>query len=606
MAAQSSSPQAEEGPPPDSVLEICPGCGGMMEVSNQPLFAHVHCPSCGQGLRVRKHFKNFTILDQIGEGGMGAVFKAIDATLNREIALKVLKKECSANLEERAKLEHEAQVTASINHPHVVKVFSFGEDHGEFYLAMELVEKGTLDDLMNLQGNLAEAQVLDVAIQIAEGLEAALERGLIHRDLKPANILFSDAHTAKLVDFGLAIVMDDAAQERGEIWGTPYYIAPEKLDSQPEDFRSDIYSLGGTLFHALAGRPPYEAASASMVALKQLKSQPVSLQAFAPHVSSETAYVINRMLAKNPNDRYASYAELIQHLSYARDKVRMRSEQPQRTRPLLVMETESKKVFSALLTVGLLLGLIIVGMVFFLVKGKQVIPLPATAAQTDLVIDPEQVEGYLFDATRLVSERRYADALNSFTQLSDVPGVPQPTKNWILMNKGLAASLTGDLYKASEVFTTLRNAGPFSSEPDDKALADFFVKAGAQLASSDALIPGSVVAQYQEPDGQSFALFPFAVHDWTLGKFRAAGILFEAFAKSRPPSNIRWVQLYQPLARAYAGDCAIVTGMEDAASDSSADKTALLARLREVREKLEIGGAAKVRLDEIEKQLQSQ
>ncbi len=114
--------------------------------------------------------------------------------------------------------------------------------------------------------------------------------------------------------------MDDAAQERGEIWARRITSLPEKLDNQPEDFRSDIYSLGGTLFHALAGRPPYEAASASMVALEQLKSQPVSLQAFAPHVSSETAYVINRMLAKNPNDRYASHAELIQHLSYARDK----------------------------------------------------------------------------------------------------------------------------------------------------------------------------------------------------------------------------------------------------------------------------------------------
>ena len=180
---------------------------------------------------------------------------------------------------------------------------------------MELAEKGSLDDLMSVQQRLSEAQVLGVGIQIAEGLEAALEHNLIHRDIKPGNILFADPQTAKLVDFGLAVVMDEAAHARGEIWGTPHYIAPEKLDNQPEDFRSDIYSLGGTLFHALAGRPPYEAETASTVALKQLMSQPVSLQAFAPDVSSETAYVINRMLAKDPAERYASYPELVEHLS---------------------------------------------------------------------------------------------------------------------------------------------------------------------------------------------------------------------------------------------------------------------------------------------------
>jgi len=116
------------------------------------------------------------------------------------------------------------------------------------------VEKGSLDHLMNIQRRVGEAQVLEVAIQIAQGLEAGLEKELIHRDIKPGNILFVDAHTTKLVDFGLAIVADQAAQAKGEIWGTPYYIAPEKLDNQPEDYRSDIYSLGGTLFHALAGR----------------------------------------------------------------------------------------------------------------------------------------------------------------------------------------------------------------------------------------------------------------------------------------------------------------------------------------------------------------
>ena len=194
------------------------------------LWQHVRCPNCGQPLQAHRQFNNYRLIALLGEGGMGSVFKAVDLNLNREVALKILKKECSANEEERAKLEEEARITASINHPHVVKVFSFGEDHGQFYLAMELAEKGSLDDLMGIQQRVAEIQVLQIGIQIAEGLDAALERNLIHRDIKPGNILFSDPHTAKLVDFGLAIVMDEAAHARGEIWGTPYYIAPEKLE----------------------------------------------------------------------------------------------------------------------------------------------------------------------------------------------------------------------------------------------------------------------------------------------------------------------------------------------------------------------------------------
>jgi serine/threonine protein kinase len=197
-------------------------------------------------------------------------------------------------------LKKEASITASINHPNVVKVYTVGQDRGLVYIVMELVDKGSLDDLMTLQGRVAEAQVLEIGIGIAKGLNAALQKGLIHRDIKPGNILFADAHTAKIVDFGLAVLQEHASTVAGEVWGTPYYVAPEKLDNQPEDFRSDMYSLGGTLFHALAGRPPFEAETASMVALKHIKSQVVSLQAFAPDVSSSTAYVINKTLAKEP------------------------------------------------------------------------------------------------------------------------------------------------------------------------------------------------------------------------------------------------------------------------------------------------------------------
>ena len=239
------------------ILDPCPNCTTLIDVTAMEPFSEIHCPICGTKMRIRKQFNNFALQKIIGEGGMGTVFEAMDLNLLRLVAVKILKKEYSADEASITQLETEARITASISHPHVVKVFSAGRDHGQFYLAMELVGRGTLDQLMNLQGRVAEIQVIDVGIQIADGLRAAAQIGLIHRDVKPGNILFSDAHTAKVVDFGLAILMEDEAKTRGEIWGTPYYVAPEKLNNEPEDFRSDIYSLGVSCLQLLTNMEPY-------------------------------------------------------------------------------------------------------------------------------------------------------------------------------------------------------------------------------------------------------------------------------------------------------------------------------------------------------------
>src|SRR5206468_10029636 len=143
-------------------------------------------------------------------------------------------KEHSANKKFISDFEREARITASVNHPNVVKVYTFGNQHRLYYIAMELVDQGSLDELMAQCRRVPEARVLAVGIQAAEGLRAAYQRGLIHRDIKPANILFGEAQTAKIVDFGLALLMEQEAKARGEVWGTPYYVAPEKLDRLPE------------------------------------------------------------------------------------------------------------------------------------------------------------------------------------------------------------------------------------------------------------------------------------------------------------------------------------------------------------------------------------
>ncbi|MES2570575.1 MAG: serine/threonine-protein kinase, partial [Verrucomicrobiota bacterium] len=278
-------------PPTPPLVQICTGCDVPVDVTTEEPLAVLPCPTCGMEMTVKRSFNHFEAQEILGAGGMGTVYRALDPNLNRTVAIKLLRREYSNDHEFVSQFQREAEVTASINHPHVVKVYSAGSDHGMLYIAMELVDKGSLDELMTRQGNIEEAQALDVGIQIAHGLNAALQRGLIHRDIKPGNILFSNSHNAKIVDFGLAALMDEAGTVGGEIWGTPYYVAPEKLDNKPEDARSDIYSLGATLFHAIAGRPPFEADTSSIGTLKRLKSQPVNLQGFSPHISAPTAAI---------------------------------------------------------------------------------------------------------------------------------------------------------------------------------------------------------------------------------------------------------------------------------------------------------------------------
>ena len=308
-------------------VQPCPGCGQPVETTGLEPFAKVECPACGFQLRVERVFGKYEIVEPLGIGGMGSVYKARDIRLNRFVALKLLRREFADDVTFTAKLQEEARITASIKHPHVVEVFAVGEDHGQFYVVMELVDGGSLDDRMEDERRISELQILEVGLQVAKGLQAALKAGLIHRDIKPGNILFADRHTAKIVDFGLALLAAHHAETEGEIWGTPYYVAPERLVGAKEDFRSDLYSLGATLFHAVSGRPTFERETHSAGELKKLKSNPIRLKTVAPDVSRESAAVIDQMLRPNPVDRQRSYQELIEQLEGARATAVARDEE---------------------------------------------------------------------------------------------------------------------------------------------------------------------------------------------------------------------------------------------------------------------------------------
>ena len=299
------------------VIEQCPICSAPLDMSGLSPLVEVSCPTCGVPIWARSIWNQYEILDTLGEGGMGTVYLARDKYLRRNVALKVLLLGENGGLVNSEKLAQEARMTALVEHPNIIKIYDFGQSQGEFYVAMELIPGGSLHDRMHQAEGISEEQALRVGINVAEGLEAALRKGLVHRDIKPANILFMDESTVKLVDFGLATALGGSGSDGDAVLGTPYYIAPERLDQRPEDLRSDIYSLGMTLIHAISKIPPLDEMWPPFEKLKREKAMPMDLAKVAPGVSAPTVQTINRMVAPDPADRFVSYEELLEHLRAA-------------------------------------------------------------------------------------------------------------------------------------------------------------------------------------------------------------------------------------------------------------------------------------------------
>ena len=570
----------------EPLIQTCPDCGTVIDVSDQEPLSAVSCPTCGSSSAVHTQIDHFELVGVLGRGGMGVVYRANDTSLDRPVALKLLKKSEGASQEQIAQLATEASITASVNHPHVVKVYTTGMDHGRFYIAMELVDKGTLDHLIELQGRVAESQVLEVGIQIAQGLRAAQQAGLIHRDVKPGNILFADAHTAKIVDFGLAVFMKDEEKVRGEVWGTPYYVAPEKLDNKPEDFRSDIYSLGGTLFHALAGRPPFEAENASMVALKHLKSQAVSLQAFAPWVSGSTAFVINRTLNKDPEQRYQSYDELIEHLEYARAE--LKTAKPQLAKRV-VMESEAEKKAMGW-AVFAMIGLIVAAGIAAVVFRNQIFHpgQPATPGAGEPAVGVEsQMESVFAEALAKLGEGNSAAAADAFRHTAAQPKIAPLQIAWANLLEGLAEHLAGRRAEAEAAFRKVTDRGPFSTKPANGKLAGFLLETARQMEGHGP-IARNAADGFDKTNHESIALLFFGVKNWELGNIDDAVSQLRLFRQTTPAGNDAWIGELKSVATQLLEEYTVFQMAADRlnAAKSPAEVKVAVDALKEVKGKL--------------------
>ncbi len=308
-------------------MRICPKCrtaypsrgrstcakDGARLVEAEELAAATNDPLLGRNLTGR-----FAIVERIGAGGMGTVYRADQAGLDRPVALKVLKKELIADQETVARFHREAKAMSMLMHPNTVRVFDFGEDDdGHLFLAMELLEGELLTAFIEREGSPPIDEAVETTMQILRSLSEAHSKGLVHRDLKPDNIMLARVEgrakpVVKVLDFGIAKVfraeekIDQLETQAGTVFGTPRYMSPEQAQGKELDHRSDLYSVGVLLYQMLTGKPPFVDDDAVVVMAKHIREEPVPVRDAVPErpIPRSLERVVEKALAKEPRDRY--------------------------------------------------------------------------------------------------------------------------------------------------------------------------------------------------------------------------------------------------------------------------------------------------------------
>jgi len=288
---------------------------------------------------VMERLGRYQIREIIGEGAMACVYKAFDPEINRPLAIKLLKAQLRLDGEYRNRFLREAKGAGVLSHPNIVTVFDVGEDQGHPYIAMELVEGGTLAEEIKASKPLSTQQIVEIGIQLARALDYAHKRGIVHRDVKPGNIMrLTDSNTIKVADFGICRIdgseAGDATQQTqiGNVLGTPHYMSPEQVIGEKVDSRSDLFSAGVVMYQLLTGHLPFEGDTLISVAYKITKTDPPSLDKIRSDLPLSLRRVIERALKKQPDKRFQTGEEFAQALLGVQHELADEAEKKGRTR----------------------------------------------------------------------------------------------------------------------------------------------------------------------------------------------------------------------------------------------------------------------------------
>jgi serine/threonine protein kinase len=547
---------------PAETIAYCHACGTPMDVSAVAPFTNVECPQCAKHTRVKREFGPYTLTRRHAVGGMSMVFAAQDNTLNREVALKILSEEYSADERRIAAFEEEARITASFSHPNVVRVLRTGRAFGRFYIAMEFVPGGHFEYQIRKREKIPEVEMLPIAIEVAHGLKAAHDAGLIHRDVKPGNILLDAEGHAKLVDFGLALVTHGGTAKATELWATPYYVPPETVEGHSEDFRSDIYAFGATLYHALAGKPPCGEESMATDLLREAKKKVIPLDVANPELSKESCQIVARAMAYEPSARFSSYDELIAALSTALSRLKSGSASESNTASK--RRSDKKRREKAGLLIGV--AVVIVACVFALVSSKR--KKPVTVITPPPVADPvipQQVPDHSVEIGRNFREAQaalgakdYEKAADRFIKLLQNPAVQEPTRSWAGVQAVLTTLLRGRSADARQLSRSV--VDHFHTLPNGGGVGPELIGTMEKLSR---LEPLGVSIQNDSSAGgvpRMMTGMLAGLKNWEQGLPDQAAKCFTAASSVKLAADDAWATIYQQLATDYLTDYQTICG----------------------------------------------
>lgn len=275
-------------------------------------------PPMSSGISDTQRLGDFQLLRCLGKGGMAEVYLAEQKSLDRQVAIKILRDELLNDPTHSQRFEQEARAAGGLNHPNIVQVYLIGEHEGTRFIAQEYVRGMNLSQYLKKKGPPQLAFGLHIIKQVVQALQAAHDAGIVHRDVKPENILMTRKGEVKVADFGLAQLTlpgkGSNLTEVGVTMGTPMYMSPEQVNGEELDHRSDIYSLGVTVYHMLSGRPPFNAGTALGIAVKHVKDDAKPLEEICPHIPKVLCQIVHKLLEKKPDRRYQDLRILLKDI----------------------------------------------------------------------------------------------------------------------------------------------------------------------------------------------------------------------------------------------------------------------------------------------------